>query len=155
MGTVSHLPGSQTTSGADNSGYQSWNNLSFQSADIGREKPGQVGRRRGGNIFHLHSPADTAPQRNLSLDSLSSQLSLLNAANLAVILHWLTFCPFILGNFHLMIFIRVDRPKTVHAQNALEVQPSDTSLKRFKGFAWLTWTHLSPPWKKNMLRRKP
>ena len=41
----------------------------------------------GAGIFHLHSPADMAFQRNLSLDLQNSQLSLPIAVNLAVILH--------------------------------------------------------------------
>lgn len=69
--------------------------------EVGRE--GERDRRAedrwgdggGGNIFHLLSPADMASQRNLSLDLQNSQLSLSNAVNLAVILHWLTFCSFI------------------------------------------------------------
>lgn len=55
------------------------------------------GPEEGVYIFHLHSPADMASQRNLSLDLQNSQLSLSNAVNLAVILHWLA--PFHLGDF--------------------------------------------------------
>lgn len=99
--------------------------------EIGEQKTGgERGRgRRGASIFHLHSPADMAYQRNLSLDLQNSRLSLSNAVNLAVILHWLTFGSFIWGIFHLMIFIREDWQKRCMCGKASEVEPSNTSVK--------------------------
>lgn len=73
-----------------------------------------------------------ASQRNLSLDLQNSQLSLSDAVNLAVILHWLTFFSFISGIFHLGIFIREDWQKRRMCGIASDVEPSNTSVKWFK-----------------------
>lgn len=52
---------------------------------------GRGGVGRGPTYFTSIHLLDMVSERNLSLDLQNSQLSLPNAVNLAVILHWLTF----------------------------------------------------------------
>ncbi len=111
-----------------------------------KEREWENGRwGEGASIFHLYSPADMASQRNLSLDLQNSQLSLSSAVNLAVILHWRTFCSFIWGIFHLMIFMReADWQKRCMCGKPQKSNHLINQLSELRS-AWLTRTHLNLP----------
>lgn len=83
---------------------------------MGREE-----EEKGANIFHLHSPADMASQRNLSLDLQSvSSVRPMPSIELTITLTRFLLCH--LGDFPSCDFHMEGMAKRVHERVASEVE---------------------------------